>query len=212
MSIGERLKAIRKDLGLSQEKFANELSIHLRSYVSYEHEQRSLPENVLRKLKEMGYSLDWLFEGEGNKRGPGLANDVSHPLYVANRQIPIIDNIKYIGDQDYLSENNISDFVLWPMIDKDPFAYALKINTLKDDSMSPVFSPEEIIVVSPLNTVINSDKAIIKLKDDRVLFKVLQFKDNRIELISANPKNPSINLPANELIFAHKVIGSLGKR
>jgi len=209
MTIGKRLKEIRKDLGFSQEKFANELSIHLRSYVSYEHEQRSLPENVLRKLKEMGYSLDWLFEGEGNKRGPGLANDVSHPLYIASRQIPLIDNIKYIGDQDYLSENNISNFVLWPMIDKDPFAYALKINTLKDDSMSPVFSPEEIIVVSPIDTVMNNDKAIVKLKDGRILFKVLKFIENDIELISANPLHKPLIIAANELVFAHKVIGSL---
>ncbi|MEA2077614.1 MAG: S24 family peptidase [Candidatus Marinimicrobia bacterium] len=209
MSIGKRLKLIRKDLGLSQEKFAAELSIHLRSYVSYEHEQRTLPQNVLRTLKELGYSLDWLIGGEGSMKTMGVANDVSHPLYVINKHIPLID-LNHIGDLDYLTEKNeFSDKVLWPMLNKDPYAYALKVKILNDSSMIPFFSPEEIIIVSPIETVMNNDKAILKLKDGRILFKVLQFKGDDIELVSANPKYQGTKISSSELLFAHKVIGSL---
>ena len=210
MSIGERLKAIRKDLGLSQEKFAVDLSIHLRSYVSYEQGHRSLPQNVILQLLQMGYNINWLLTGEEKMRSTGVTNDVSHPEYIANQQIPLIKNIvEAFKDNDLPLRSFSSEKVNRPEGNKDPFTYALQIKSLNDDSMMPFFSPEEIIIVSPLETVLNNDKAIIKLKDDRVLFKVLQFKDNQIELISANPKIPSINIPANELIFAHKVIGSL---
>ncbi|MCD6446960.1 MAG: helix-turn-helix domain-containing protein [Candidatus Marinimicrobia bacterium] len=210
MSIGERLKAIRKDLGLSQEKFSGDLSIHLRSYVSYEQGYRSLPQNVILQLLQMGYNINWLLTGEEKMRSTGVTNDVSHPEYIANQQIPLIKNIvEAFKDNDLPLRSFSSEKINRPEGNKDPFAYALQIRSLNDDSMMPFFSPEEIIIVSPLETVLNNDKAIIKLKDDRVLFKVLKFKDNQIELISANPKIPPINIPANELIFAHKVIGSL---
>lgn len=54
MSIAKRLKAIRNDLDLSQEKFAHELDIHLRSYVSYENGSRAIPQKVMLDLMQMG--------------------------------------------------------------------------------------------------------------------------------------------------------------
>jgi len=207
MSIGKRLKEIRKDLELSQAKFADELSIHLRSYVSYEHEQRMLPENVIRKLMEMGYSADWLIGGEGNKRSYGLANDLSQPPYVASRKIPLLDELKLIESPlDKLPPGNT---VLWPMLEGDPYAYAVKVGLFTDEGMSPMFSSGEVIIASPLQTVINNDKVIVKLKDERILFRVLRFVDDHVELIPGNPLTPSISIPASELVFAHKVIGSL---
>ncbi len=213
MSIGERLKAIRKDLGLSQEKFSGDLSIHLRSYVSYEQGYRSLPQNVILQLLQMGYNINWLLTGEEKMRSTGVTNDVSHPEYIANQQIPLIKNIvEAFKDNNFPLRSFSSEKVNRPEGNKDPFTYALQIRSLNDDSMMPFFSPEEIIIVSPLETVLNNDKAIIKLKNDRILFRVIQFHDNDIKLINANPKYPSTRISGSDLVFAHKVIGSLGKK
>lgn len=210
MSIGERLKAIRKDLGLSQEKFANELSIHLRSYVSYEQGHRSLPQNVMLQLVQMGYNIHWLLTDEGNMKASGVINDISHIDYKIKEQIPLIKNIDIaFTGQDFPLSASSDEKVNRPEGNKDLFAYALQIKSLNDDSMMPFFSPEEIIIVSPLETVLNNDKAIIKLRNGNILFKVIQFHDNDIELINANPKYPSTRISADEVIFAHKVIGSL---
>ena len=213
MSIGERLKAIRKDLGLSQEKFAADLSIHLRSYISYEQGHRSLPQNVILQLLQKGYNIHWLLTGEEKMRSIGMTNDVNHPEYITNQQIPLIKNIvEAFKDTDLPTRSLSSEIVNRPEGNRDPFAYALQIKSLNDDSMMPFFSPEEIIIISPLDTVLNNDKAIIKLKNGSILFKVIQFHDNDIELINANPKYPSTRISTSDLVFAHKVIGSLGKR
>jgi len=213
MSIGERLKMIRKDLGQSQEKFAADLSIHLRSYISYEQGHRSLPQNVILQLLQMGYNINWLLTGEEKMRSTGMTNDVNHPEYITNQQIPLIKNIvEAFKDTDLPTRSLSSEKVNRPEGNKDPFAYALQIKSLNDDSMMPFFSPEEIIIISPLDTVLNNDKAIIKLNNGSILFKVIQFHDNDIELINANPKYPSTRISASDLVFAHKVIGSLGKR
>ena len=205
MTIGKRLKEIRKDLGFSQEKFANELSIHLRSYVSYEHEQRSLPENVLRKIRELGYSLDWLFGAEGRMKTMGLANDVSHPLYVTKTPIPIIDN--HIGDPDFLikHKDNYDNF-MWPMLDRDPYAYALKVKTLNDESLAAKYSPERLIIVSPIENKMNDDRVIVKLKDGSILFRIIQYSGNEVKLKSIKPDVPEITVSLDKIVFAHKVI------
>ncbi len=213
MSIGERLKTVRKDLDLSQEKFAAGLSIHLRSYVSYEQGHRSLPQNVLIQLLNMGYNINWLLTGEGKMKATGLTNDVAHIDYVTKQQIPLIKNIHgAFKDQDFPLSASSEEKINRPEGNKDLFAYALQIKSLHDDSMMPFFSPEEIIIVSPLETVLNNDKAIIKLKNDKILFRVIQFHDDDIKLINANPKYPSTHIPGSDLVFAHKVIGSLGKK
>ncbi len=166
MSIGERLKAIRKDLGLSQEKFAADLSIHLRSYISYEQGHRSLPQNVILQLLQKGYNIHWLLTGEEKMRSIGMTNDVNHPEYITNQQIPLIKNIvEAFKDTDLPKRSLSSEKVNRPEGNRDPFAYALQIKSLNDDSMMPFFSPEEIIIISPLDTVLNNDKAIIKLKN-----------------------------------------------
>ncbi len=213
MSIGERLKAVRKDLDLSQEKFASELSIHLRSYVSYEQGHRSLPQNVLIQLLTMGYDINWLLTGEGKMKATGTTNDVSHIDYVTKQQIPLIKNIhESFKDHNFPLCVSSEEKINRPEGNKDLFAYALQIKSLHDNSMTPFFHPEEIIFVSPLETVLNNDKVIIKLKDGRILFKVIQFHDNEIELINANPQFPSTRILAKELVFAHKVIGSMGMK
>jgi transcriptional regulator with XRE-family HTH domain len=210
MSIGKRLKSIRKDLGLSQENFANDLSIHLRSYVSYEQGHRSLPQNVILQLLQMGYNINWLLTGEEKMRSTGMTNDVNHPEYITNQQIPLIKNIaEAFKDTDLPTRSLSSEKVNRPEGNKDPFAYALQIKSLNDDSMMPFFSPEEIIIISPLDTVLNNDKAIIKLKNGSILFKVIQFHDNDIELINANPKYPSTRISSSDLVFAHRVIGTI---
>jgi len=210
MSIGERLKQIRKDLGLSQEKFAGELSIHLRSYVSYENEQRTLPQNVLIRLVQKGYNIHWLLTGEGKMKLSGVLGDINHPEYKVSKYIPLISDIhSTFSDTDLPVIGNTDKKIERPAGNSDPFSYAVKVGSLQDKSMSPVFSPDEIIILSPMETVVNNDKSIVKLKNGKILFRVLQFKDYDIELISINSQHPSITIPARNLVFAHKVIGSL---
>lgn len=65
-SIGERLKKLRKLLGLSQKEFAERIDRTVAAYNRYENNQR-IPDNMTLKMisKTFGVNFQWLKEGKG---------------------------------------------------------------------------------------------------------------------------------------------------
>ena len=68
MSIGDRLREIRKGTSLSQAAFAKKFDLSPRAYASYELGERELPSSFILKLHE-GLSIDptWVLTGQGSK-------------------------------------------------------------------------------------------------------------------------------------------------
>jgi phage repressor protein C with HTH and peptisase S24 domain len=215
MSVGSRLKLIRKDLDLSQKKFSEKFSVHYRTIDNYEKDLREIPQSFMSKLFQMGYSISWLLTGDGSMRSSDYIPEDAVP-FRSEGGIPVL-GLTAAGPDGFFDEVNVpriqeaEEFIPRPEGCKDPNAYALRISLLNGDSMMPFFRPSELIIASPMETVINNDKAIVKLKDGRVLFKVIRFKEDHIELISANTAYKTIIVPSSDLVFAHKVIGSWGK-
>ncbi|MDZ7821537.1 MAG: XRE family transcriptional regulator [Candidatus Marinimicrobia bacterium] len=215
MSIGSRLKAIRKDLNLSQKNFGDIFSVHYRTIDNYEKNIREMPQSFMSKLIQMGYCVPWLLTGEGAMKSTDHSLKEAEPFKTYG-SIPLMGETA-AGPDGYYDDSNIprireaEEFVPRPEGIKDPNAYALRINMLNGDSMMPYFKPTDVVIASPMQTVLNNDKTIVKLRDGRVLFKVIRFKDDHIELISANPSYEPINIKTEELVFAHKVVGSWGK-
>ncbi|WP_296628203.1 helix-turn-helix transcriptional regulator [uncultured Negativibacillus sp.] len=66
--IYERIKELRKETGLSQEKVAQELSMYVTTYRRYESGERELPMEVAVRIADYyGVSLDYL-AGRSNDR------------------------------------------------------------------------------------------------------------------------------------------------
>lgn len=66
--IYERIKELRKEMGLSQEKVAQELSMYVTTYRRYESGERELPMEVAVRIADYyGVSLDYL-AGRSNGR------------------------------------------------------------------------------------------------------------------------------------------------
>ena len=66
--IYERIKELRKEMGLSQEKVAQELSMYVTTYRRYESGERELPMEVAVCIADYyGVSLDYL-AGRSNDR------------------------------------------------------------------------------------------------------------------------------------------------
>ncbi|MDZ7795552.1 MAG: S24 family peptidase [Candidatus Marinimicrobia bacterium] len=214
-NVGSRLKTIRKDLNLNQKNFADKLSVHYKSVTNYESNTRQIPQEMLIKLFQMGYSVHWLLTGQGNMKMQDYVPEGAFKLEVET-DIPVLGETG-AGSGGFYDEHNIpmikqaDDFVPRPRYVKDPMAYALRISTINGDSMAPFFKPEEVVIASPMATVVNDDKVIAKLKDGQVMFKIYRCKGEKIELISANPHHKPIVIPATDLVFAHKVVGSWGK-
>jgi len=214
-SVGSRLKSIRKDLNINQKLFADKLSVHYKSIANYEKDEREIPQSVMLKIFQMGYSIPWLLTGEGSMKSSDYIPKEAQP-FKTKGGIPVL-GLTAAGHNGFYDDHNIpninqaEEYIPRPEGLKDPMAYALEISSLNGDSMMPYFRPEEMIIASPLSTAFDNDKVIAKLRDGRVMFKIIKFKNDTIELHSANPEYDTIVVPAKDLVFAHKVVGSWGK-
>lgn len=215
MSVGSRLKTIRKDLNLSQKKFADLFSAHYSSIINYEKDERDIPQTMMLKLFKMGYSIPWLLSGEGNMKMSDYVLEEAMPFKIKGK-IPLVGETaagpgSIYSDNDMPRLNEATEFIPRPANIKDPLAYAVRISSINGDSMFPAYKPQEILIVSPTATVLNNDKVVVKLKDGQIMFKIYKCAGDNIELISVNPAYKPIVIPATDLMFAHKVVGSWGK-
>ncbi|WP_175631865.1 helix-turn-helix domain-containing protein [Virgibacillus siamensis] len=86
MGFSDRLKKLRKEKGISQEKLADELNINRTSIVHYENNAKRIPRN--QRLQEIadffGVSVDYLLDRSDNKDYTSeerlLLMDIEHGL------------------------------------------------------------------------------------------------------------------------------------
>lgn len=64
----KRIRELREDADLTQEKLGNAIHVSQRTYAYYESGQRLLPPSVLRALADFyGVSVDYILERTNNK-------------------------------------------------------------------------------------------------------------------------------------------------
>ncbi len=66
--IHRRLRKIRHMQEKNQQEWADMLGVSIRAYGSYEGGKRDIPQSVLLKISEMGYSVEWLLTGQGSMK------------------------------------------------------------------------------------------------------------------------------------------------
>ncbi|PIQ23471.1 hypothetical protein COW36_09210 [bacterium (Candidatus Blackallbacteria) CG17_big_fil_post_rev_8_21_14_2_50_48_46] len=64
--IGARLKQWRKHLGLTQEKFAEQIRVHIGVFKKYEQGKNTPGGEALAAIAETGVNINWLLTGEGS--------------------------------------------------------------------------------------------------------------------------------------------------
>ena len=76
MMIGERVKTLRKELGLTLEKFANPIGIHRGSLSAIENDKSGMSDRTLLAIcREYGVSEEWLRDGIGEMFVPITQNE-----------------------------------------------------------------------------------------------------------------------------------------
>lgn len=79
-SRGERLRAVRRLLGLTQDEMGELVGVHGRSWQDYER-GASVPKiSVYEALAGQGFSANWLLWGEGEPKGDALSTPVREEL------------------------------------------------------------------------------------------------------------------------------------
>ena len=85
--IGERIEAVRKQSGLSQEAFAESIGVSRNSYFKYVRGHRAVPSDVFSAILEK-YGTDpvWLHEGDTglNNRTTSLLDDMKRILFAVD--------------------------------------------------------------------------------------------------------------------------------
>lgn len=88
---------------------------------------------------------------------------------------------------------------------RDDNAYALVI---RGDSMIPRYDPGDYVIVSPAAGVKSGDYAIVKLRDGQVLAKQVKSRNGEFVLSSVNPAYDDLYVPAADVVFTHKIVGT----
>ena len=98
MTLGERIKKVRKDLDLTQQAFADRLGMKRNSIAQVEMGRNTSDQTIISICREFGISETWLRTGEGDMKAPGPEESVNeliqeHGLDNLDRQI-ILEFIK----------------------------------------------------------------------------------------------------------------------
>jgi len=88
ISIGQRLRLIREQLGLSQAQLAKKIGFSQNAISHWERGERDIPTQALIALKRLGINIDWLLTGEGT------------PLTVDPKKEEIYQFLKEIESKD----------------------------------------------------------------------------------------------------------------
>lgn len=98
--MNQRLKLIRKSLGLSQRKFGEKIHLSVSKISSYENKFRNIPERtILNIIREFNISSDWIRYGKGNMFNDSKSIDT------------LIYKIKSLSNEDQAFVNKIIDYL-----------------------------------------------------------------------------------------------------
>ena len=103
----DRIKRIRKDLGMNQTEFGEELGVTLAAYSKYE-TGKVVPDKSVRMLICTKFNVNetWLETGEGNPYKEGLIPSLMHAL----RQMPEVRalleaKLPEVSDETFMKMN-----------------------------------------------------------------------------------------------------------
>jgi len=209
--INERLKLIRQNLGLSQQKLAEELGLQRNIVADVERGKVKNPNfKLLRKLEEK-YNInpDWLLTGEGEmyktqKGGINVAEKLENAVEI--NYLPEVYAAAGYGavNEDYPIIEKMScslEFVSSILNIKNPYN-GVDIIKVIGDSMEPFISNGEVVVIEKTHNAHNGDIVIANINGN-VYVKRLE-KDpfgKWVKLISENPEYETIKLEGEELNY-----------
>lgn len=76
---GDRIRLLRKTLGLTQSEFAERISLSRGAVGNWEHDKGITQKNLQQIAETFGCSLDWLLSGKGDPFSAGNAEEGAAP-------------------------------------------------------------------------------------------------------------------------------------
>ena len=178
MSIGDRIKQRRQEIGLTVDQVAEKIGKNRATVYRYESSEiEKFPIDVLSPLADALRTTPAYLMGWEDSSGTAIPNIIPMP---EKRKIPLFGAIA-CGDP-ILAEENIEDYVSIPK--ELPGDFAL---TCRGDSMinARIFDGD-IVYIRQQDTVENGEIAAVLIDSEATLKRVRLFDDH----ISLEPENP----------------------
>ncbi len=197
MSIQKRTLDKMKELGLTQEKVAQMVSVKQPSFNSFLHGKVVKPKYLPELAKVLGVSYDWLLTGIELEVGTPYITSPPKNL----RKVPIIGWV-HAGDPMEAIEHLDPDCYIEADFKGRPNAKALEI---QGNSMNMVAPEGTIILFDPdeNNFTIPNKYYIIRVNNDEAVFRKFTIQEETPIFIPCSTENehPSIEADANVSII-----------
>lgn len=192
MTTGEKIKALRREHGLTQGELGEKLGIQRAAIQKYEKGTvKNIKRDTLIRLAEIlettpEYLLGW----------SALPDNVTPAADAPTVNIPIIGRVA--AGMHCFTDDNIIDYEPVPSADisrSEKYAYLRVIG----DSMYPVFMEGDLVLVRVQSSVDSGDYAVVTVDNEDGVIKRVVYEKDFIELQSVNPMYPPRRFEGNEV-------------
>jgi len=201
----ERLREVREELGLTQERMGQRLGYSQSTYQRYESGKNKLPLDLVNGLKaEFSVNPDWLVSGEGEMFIRESAPPTSHEetdleLPDQSVSLPRVSFRASAGDGNFVTEKEVADHYV---VDKRELRHAgapngLFVVEVDGESMKPEFRPGEWLIMQSVHPdkLITVDGVYLYRYEDMVQLKRLQRRGGRtLHVLPANDRYPDYTI------------------
>jgi len=216
---GERVRKIRKEIGISQSKFGQQLGLATMIISRIESNETGLKAPILAKLDEIGVNISWLLTGKGNmfKKDPSKINPSTEELNESTSySVPIVDvhasaGVGVINEHELMISTSEIGLEF-----KNYWGLDVVIIRIHGDSMEPTISKNSWILVKKVESL-KSEGIFVFLQDNELRCKRIQKKGSgEIIVKSDNPLYdteiyPKGSSQLGDLTLLGEVVGSIDR-
>ena len=216
---GERVRKIRKEMGLSQSKFGHQLDLATMIISRIESNETGLKAPILAKLDEMGVNISWLLTGKGSvfKKDPSKKSPSTEDSNMSTSySVPIVD-VHASAGAGVINEHELMISTSEIGLEfKNHWGLDVVIIRIHGDSMEPTISKNSWILVKKVETL-KSEGIFIFIQDNELRCKRIQKKGSgEIIVKSDNPLYdteiyPKGSTQLGELTLLGEVVGSIDR-
>lgn len=198
MTVGERIKARRKEIGKSVDQIADELGKNRATIYRYESSDiKKLPLDILEPLARVLHTTPWYLMGwteEPTDTGADSDKGIVPPGF---EPLPELDIVPVVGriacGTPILAEQNIDGAACVPARWRANF-----VLICKGDSMTPKIHDGDLVAIRKQPEVENGEVAAVRIGEEATLKRVYRH-ENMLELRPENPNFESIILVGEDM-------------
>ncbi|WP_294966762.1 S24 family peptidase [uncultured Gilliamella sp.] len=202
-NLGQRIRARREELRLTQEQIASQVGIKQQSYQAIESGNVKKPRHLYEISLALKCDMAWLLNGKEKE-----VKNVEVTNFMAYK-VPLINyaQAKLWTESNELRNSTEFEYVM-TSLELSNKAFALKI---KDDSMEPEFKEDDIVIIDPAIKPTPGEFVVAMNGDSEVTFKKYRelrhdhYAKIQFELIPLNPDYTTISTLNQQI----KIIGTM---